>query len=102
MTPIPNGTPVRFFRAEHDENHYAAVIKSSHRLAYQDGFHYEIVCDTFPFIIGFAHDDELFTDVAQADLAARKVQVENRKKLRSTLLSKIADLNAQVNAIALA
>lgn len=95
---IPDGTAVRFFRDAHSTEHYAATVKQSHTLR-NGGHHYEIDCPNFPFIVGFAHDEELFTDLAEVEAlsAAAKSKVKELKRIN--LLSERARIDSEIAAL---
>lgn len=89
---IANGVKVQFLRTEHNFEHFAATVVRSHRLIGGDGHHYEIDCPGYPSIIGFAHDEELFIDPADAEAvsaAAKKLDAAHRREILLAEKSKI-------------
>lgn len=87
-----NGSKVWFVRGEQDIGLHPASIKSSHRLYGGQGHHYEIDCPTFPFIIGFAQDEELFVHEEDAKAAVnnlRRIAAESRKAELEEALQKV-------------
>jgi hypothetical protein len=96
---IENGTMVRFLRTEHNLDNFAATVVGSHRLFGGDGHHYVIDCPDFPHIIGFAHDEELFINPADAEalsVAAKKVAAARK---RDDLLAERARIDLEIAAI---
>ena len=81
MLPITVGTKLYFCRPEHEDVVYNAVVTGNYR-KYGGDFNYTIKSNDYPYIIGFASEDELFIDLQSAMEA-----VKPYKRLR--LLDKI-------------
>lgn len=99
MVAIPNGTKVRFFRPAHHINHFEAIVRRSHRLSGGKGFHYEIDCKEFPYVIGFAHDEEIFVDVELANAAVKVARTAYVESKRKELLAKKQQIEAELDAL---
>lgn len=82
---IPDGRKVWFVRGFHDPKVHVARVLASSKL-YGGGNHYVISCPTFPYVIGFAHDEELFRTPEQAqveaDVWARKARDQRIQDLK--------------------
>jgi hypothetical protein len=99
LTAIPNGAIVRFLRSAHSAEHFEAIVRQSHRLAGDAGHHYEIDCAGFPFIIGFASDEELFTDVRLANLASTEAKHAATQRIRAKLLVEKTRIEAALKSL---
>lgn len=96
---IANGGKVRFLRTEHNLEHFAATVIRCHRLYDGEGHHYEIDCPGYPSIIGFAHDDELFINPADADAVSAQAKKLDAAKRREILLAERAKIDREIAVI---
>ncbi len=100
---IANGVNVWFLRKEHNLDHFAATVVRSHRLYGGNGrlsrHHYEIDCPDYPSIIGFAHDEELFTSLAEAEAASTAAKTLDAAQRRDNLLAKRSRIDREIAAI---
>jgi hypothetical protein len=84
--PLPIGADVYFLRAEHDLRIHPAKVVNCYRMYGGDGFQYTVECPTFPVVLGFAQDDELYIERGDAEIVLMTALVEDRERRRQNLL----------------
>lgn len=96
---LPIGAEVYFLRAEHDLHIHPAKITSCYRMYGGDGYQYEIECPTFPVVLGFAQDDEVYVDRGDAEIVLMSALVEDRERRRQKLLEERSRIDASLSAL---
>lgn len=98
MQAIPNGTKVKYLNGHQVAELFDAIVKSSYP-RYGGGFTYDIKCDGYPYIIGFALDDELFVNEQDAVEALKPYKEAQLLEKRRNLLNEKCRLEGELGEI---
>lgn len=91
LKSIPIGTSVWFLRLG-DVVPYPATITSVHPFYQSDSHHYVIDCPLYPYVIGYAGDEEVFSDevILNKEINERQTQKRNARKFELAKIIKEA------------
>lgn len=87
---IPVGTEVYFVRSTQSAEYYKATIEAAYARWTSRTYVYEINCPGFPYVIGFAHDSEIFTDLKKAQAEADQQKLINLLRERDSIAREIS------------
>ncbi|MDO8416246.1 MAG: hypothetical protein Q7S87_08560 [Agitococcus sp.] len=97
---IANGTGVWFVRsASRPEMHLATVLSSS-QFFDNTGHHYVIDCPSYPYVLGFADDNELFDSPEAAQACINELNLELAREQHKALLAELALVERKLETLA--